>query len=93
MNLFLIVGRIDEIIEVTSNQIELRIETSYRQEPSDELSYRKSKVNVYNTVADKVKEHCRPRDMVSVKGYIDVDEDYQIKLEATQVSFMVPHTK
>ena len=86
MNYVIIVGRIDEIIEVSKGQINLVINVSYKVDDKT-ITNRKARVNVSNTIAENVMKYCKPKDVVSVKGYIDMEKDNNIIL-AEQVSFM-----
>ncbi len=86
MNYVIIVGRIDEIIEVSKGQINLVINVSYKVDDKT-ITNRKARVNVSNTIAENVVKYCKPKDVVSVKGYIDMEKDNNIIL-AEQVSFM-----
>lgn len=86
MNYVIIVGRIDEIIEVSKSQIDMVINVSHKVDDKTGIN-RKAKVNVYNTIAENVVKYCKSKDVVSVKGYIDMEKDNNI-IVAEQVSFM-----
>lgn len=88
MDYFIIVGRINEIINVSQNQVDLIVAISYRPSQSSDITSRTVRVNVFNTIADKVMKYCKFRDLISIKGYIDLNEDNQNILVAEQVAFM-----
>jgi len=88
MDFFLIVGRVNEIINVSKNQVDLIVGISYRPHQNSDITNRTVRVNVFNTVAEKVLEYCKSKDMIGIKGYIDINEDSQIIIVAEQVSFI-----
>ncbi len=88
MDYFIIVGRINEIINVSQNQVDLIVAISYRSSQSNDTTSRTVRVNVFNTIADKVRQYCKFKDLISIKGYIDLNEDNQNILVAEQVAFM-----
>lgn len=94
MNYVVIVGRIDDIIEVTKKQIDLVISVSYKTDNEPNIK-RKARVNVYNTIAENVMKYCKPSDVISVKGFIDMDIKDNNIIVAEQISFMssTPQTK
>jgi len=93
MDFFLIVGRINEIINVSQNQVDLIVGILYKPHQNQHYINRTVRVNVFNTVADRVREYCSSKDMISIKGYIDVNEDNQITLVAEQVAFIATTNK
>lgn len=88
LNLAFIVGRIKEIIEISKNQINLLLEISYKTTECKDTVKRRAKIIVNNTIAERVLENCKPGDLVSIKAYVDMNENSQNILIAEQVSFM-----
>lgn len=88
LNLAFIVGRIKEIIEVSKNQINLLLEISYKTTECKDAVKRRAKIIVNNIIAEKVLENCKPGDLVSIKAYVDMNENNQNILIAEQVSFI-----
>lgn len=88
LDVAVLIGRIEEIIEVSKNQINLLLEISYKTTERKDIIKRRAKIKVYNTIAEKVLENCKPRDLVSIKAYVDMNEDNENILVAEQVAFM-----
>lgn len=88
LNCVFIVGRIDEIIEVNEKHIKLLLDISYKTSECNDIIKRKAKIDIYNTIAEKVLQYCKPRDLISIKAYVDMNADNQNILVAEQVSFM-----
>lgn len=85
-----IVGRIAEIIQINNIQINLIINISYKNIQEDDIIRRKALVTVNNTMSEKINQHCKQGDMISVKCHVDMNSDNQNILVADQVSFLVP---